>query len=75
MKIVQATILSILAALILIVAPSGGPALGQTVPDDSAAVLPAPVDVEKGTAIPYLDRETGQCAGKGADRAHRQAGL
>lgn len=52
MKIVQATIL-FLAALILIVAPSGGPALGQTLPDNSAAVLPAPVNVEKGTAIPY----------------------
>jgi hypothetical protein len=52
MKIVQATIL-FLAALILIVAPSGGPALGQTPPDNSAAVLPAPVNVEKGTAIPY----------------------
>ncbi|HEX9113194.1 MAG TPA: hypothetical protein VF888_02520 [Nitrospirota bacterium] len=53
MKIVQATILSLLAALILIVVPSSGPASGQTAPDNSAAVLPAPVNVEKGTAIPY----------------------
>jgi hypothetical protein len=53
MKTFRIMIQLILAAAVLIAVSSGSPAQGQTAPDNSAAVLSAPVDVEKEAGIPY----------------------